>query len=575
MSNFFEQYLPKENEVDPARVEAMRALWVNFLQQRAQGVELDLSPGTVTGDHVISPLAESAAALEEAFRRFTSDLNLQNVANGVQYNCDFIKAFLGNFGVYQQSFRGSTGEVELTFDSPVTRTLSAHVLFELPGEGNEPARLLRTSSSGLIQVLPPETPTDQTLQADTYRLRRIGENRFSVTLPIHAIVASGINEGSSLASSEPIPGLTSAVLAAPLYPARDLNSLSALAKQAQTTTFSPGATSRYGLIRTIHELNPNAGYVWPVISGDPEMLRQESGHFLPRPAIDVNYRSRHPLQMKTAVVRLDKLENVEKYVGRLRLPYIPQKIVSIHWQGDQSVTPAYEIYSNSVRSEFRRGSVAKTLYEELTLRMENHPSISPALEVVDGNTRRYTWVVVTYLADPSLNQVASEFLDVAKQPAGVSLLVKGFPLVEVTSLKIYYHKRAGVFFNASEARKWIARTLNEPTQIEGFADSEIGAVVRLNGASRLHSVSYSGFVRPSVATYLLKDLTIDPMTTEDDSGLIQNSVLAPVHEFNEVSELPKESLDPNLGNDQETLLYFSEAVRSFFIQPQNIDFQEL
>jgi hypothetical protein len=53
----------------------------------------------VIGDLIVTPQAYVITALEEGVSKILSDVSLENVSNGIVYNCDFVKQYLKNFGV--------------------------------------------------------------------------------------------------------------------------------------------------------------------------------------------------------------------------------------------------------------------------------------------------------------------------------------------------------------------------------------------------------------------------------------------------------------------------------------------
>jgi len=96
--SFTEEYYPSVDEIDADALAAARVEVVSFLQPLIPDV--DLAPGTPTGEMIVSPLAMARAAADESRSRLMSDLDLANVADGIIYSCDFVRSYLGNFSVY-------------------------------------------------------------------------------------------------------------------------------------------------------------------------------------------------------------------------------------------------------------------------------------------------------------------------------------------------------------------------------------------------------------------------------------------------------------------------------------------
>lgn len=84
-TDFISTYFPDLNSIDVDVVSAARSRIDTHL--RAEFPDLDTRVNSVFGDLVITPYAYMLAAFEESMGRFMSDLDLENVSNGVIYNC--------------------------------------------------------------------------------------------------------------------------------------------------------------------------------------------------------------------------------------------------------------------------------------------------------------------------------------------------------------------------------------------------------------------------------------------------------------------------------------------------------
>ena len=104
--DFVSTYFPKPGELSAADLQSMRDRLNTF--GRIAFPDIDMRPDSVFGAYALTPLACFLAGLEEAMRRFRSDLQLGNVADGIIYDCDFVTAFLQNWAPLERSIQQST-----------------------------------------------------------------------------------------------------------------------------------------------------------------------------------------------------------------------------------------------------------------------------------------------------------------------------------------------------------------------------------------------------------------------------------------------------------------------------------
>ena len=93
-------YFPKADELTSEQLLSARTRAETVLREVYPTI--DVRPGSPLGDVVLSPFAMLIAMLEVGVQRFTSDLDLENVAAGTIYNCDFVERFIKNFAVFPQ-----------------------------------------------------------------------------------------------------------------------------------------------------------------------------------------------------------------------------------------------------------------------------------------------------------------------------------------------------------------------------------------------------------------------------------------------------------------------------------------
>lgn len=83
--DFISTYFPEVSEIDAETLKSARQRLDIFLKKKYP--DLDSRPNSLFGDLALSPFAHLVAGLEIAAGRMLSDLDLENVAAGVIYNC--------------------------------------------------------------------------------------------------------------------------------------------------------------------------------------------------------------------------------------------------------------------------------------------------------------------------------------------------------------------------------------------------------------------------------------------------------------------------------------------------------
>ena len=125
--DFINTYFPDVADVDEASLLSARQRLDTFLKQKFPN--LDTRPNSVFGDLGLSPYAYLVACHEIAMGRFMSDLDLEQVANGVIYNCDFVKKYIQNFATVDQTTLQSSGVIRLVFCNNDSYTIDRRARF--------------------------------------------------------------------------------------------------------------------------------------------------------------------------------------------------------------------------------------------------------------------------------------------------------------------------------------------------------------------------------------------------------------------------------------------------------------
>lgn len=516
--SFTDEYYPLLEEMTDAQVAAAREKVVQALQPLMPDV--DMAPGTPTGDLVISPLAVYRAGAEEANGRLMSDLDLSNVADGLIYSCDFVKAYLGNFAAYDVENLVATGLVRLTYDSPDAREISRAVRFRFGTEDDWSLRLADPDAAS-VQVL--TAGSEHTGAADTYVLAQTSSSTWAVDVPLEGVLSTPVVAGVSGTSTEVATALVGISAAIDFLSGLPSASLSDLAKMARKIAFSLTAGSRASTKALIYRNWPETNMASPVVPGDDEMQRVAAGSAmaLQAPAVDVYVRSSRDMQRETQSIRLDYVQPTvggsKVFRGVLPLLHRPSRIVSIEWSGSttDSVVSSYTTYSKSGRSDLygslHCGSRFESTYVELAPVIALGVPLVPLTDIdEDGETKQYAIFTVVYDADPLLETISSLLESPDYQPAGVDVLTKSGPLVLIDDMVITYGKQQGVKTTLSVARDKITGYVRTAGHPDPFRVTEIHDILRNSGADRIVKLEAVGRVLVSASEQLFRAAIADP-----------------------------------------------------------------
>lgn len=514
--SFTAEYYPDLADLSPAQVAASRAQVVADLQPLMPDV--DLTPGTPTGDMVVTPLAIHRAAADTANSRLMSDLDLNNVANGLIYSCEFVKAYLGNFAVYDVENLKAAGLVRLLFSSPGARSIPKTIRFRF---GTTDDWSLVTVADGATEVSILPAGSSHPGDPDTYVLAQTSATTWGVDLPVAATTLSApIVAGASGTATEVTADLVGIAAAIEFLSGLPSASLPDLARMARKIAFSLTSGSRSSTRALVYRNWPESNMVSPVIPGDEEMQRVAPGSAMTllAPAVDVYFRSARDMQRETQQIRLSYLipsgETTGVFRGRLSLLHRPSRIVGVEWSGTttESYVDSRVVFSKSDRDDLFGSLHCGTRYESLFV--EVVPVLDeqdvPRIPILEDNDGQYAIFTVTYDADPLLATVSNLLESPDYRPPGVDVLTKSGPLLLFSSIEIRYTKQAGVRTVLSAAKERIVEYLRTIGHPETFSVLPIHDITRLAGASRVASVDVAGSIFVSAADRLFRSAIADP-----------------------------------------------------------------
>jgi hypothetical protein len=514
--SFTNEYYPDLSELSADKLALARAQVVAALQPEMPDV--DLSPGTPTGDFVVTALAGYRAAAEEANSRFMSDLDLDNVANGLIYSCAFVQAYLGNFAVYDVDNLKAFGLVRLSYTSAAARTIPRTIRLRF-GTGDDWSIAVADPTASEITVLP--AGSAHTGAPDTYILSQTSATTWAVDVPAQGVLSAPIAAGAAGTSTEVSADLVGVAAAIDFLSGLPSASLPSLAKMARKIAHSLTAGSRSSTQSLVYRHWPESNMVSPIVPGDEEMQRVTPGAALAlqAPSMDVYFRSSRDMQRETQQIRLDYVvptgSSVGVFRGALALLHRPSRILGIEWSGTttESYVASKTVYSQTTRPDLygclHCGTRYEALYAEVVPIMDelDNPRIP---RLTDGEGGQYAIFTVTYDADPLLETVSSLLESPDYRPAGVDVLVKSGPLLLFDSIVVRYTKQHGVRTTLGVARDKIVDYLRTSGFPDPFRVLAIHDIVRNAGASRVISVTVGGAITPSAAARLLRDTVADP-----------------------------------------------------------------
>ena len=583
--SFTKEYYPAVAELTPAQIAAARAEEVAEL--RPAMPDVDLSPGTPTGDFVITPLALRRAVVNEAHSRFMSDLDLGNVAEGLIYSCEFVKAYLGNFGVYDVENLRAFGLVRLTFSSPNAINVERTIRFRFSTSDDWVLKVVDPDAT-YIQILAAGSTHTGNEAADTYILSQTTANTWAVDLPVEGVLSAPIEIGTAGTATEIAPTLVGIAAAVAFMSGVPSASLSDLARMARKIAFSLTSGSRASTRALVYRNWPESNMVSPIVPGDDEMQRIAAGTALAlqAPSADVYFRSARDMQRITQSIRLDYVQpsvGDKVFRGLLPLLHRASQIVSIEWSGTttESLVHSYMVFSKTDRADLYGSLHCGTRFESLYVSLV--PILGdldvPLIPLSEDGGDQYAIFTITYDADPLLETVSSLLESPEYRPAGVDVLVKSGPLLVLDDLEITYVKKQGMKTLLSVARDKIVEYLRTAGHPDDFRVTELYDIMRNAGTDKVIAVGVAGRILVSAATRLFRAVLAvdDPGDTDITADWTTNSDALYIPTFTDLDTVnnPHEIVDGEIspGGPADVWAATNRTVR-YAVDPANVRFVE-
>lgn len=566
MYNLITEYFPDIEELTTEQITAARAEVVSYL--RPKFPNQDMSPGSVFGDIYVSPCALFLAALTVAQNRFMSDLNLENVSNGVIYSCNFVESYLGNFAVKDVGSTQSSGMVRLTFSADSTYSVNKGTKFQFGTSDIFYPRLASTASD-TITILPSGSIPD--VDMNEVALVQTALRTWAVDLPLVGKMTADVARGTAGLSGLVQPALIGIAAATSFNYGLPALSLSALAEMARRTFYAASVGSRNSTRSFIFQQWPETSIASVVTSGDVEMQRSSpaSPLALAIPAVDVYYRSGLDLQLESQTVRVGYDATRRVFRGKVNFLHRPSLMVSVRPAANLELEMvSADLYCRISSNRFPGSTGCGTEFEEFWIEIVPPVNQSNVI-LVDRATDiygEYAMFTITYRADPILNAVGRTLSSADNKPIGIDVATKAGPLVVLNNLDVGYRRKPGTVVLLDTARKEIAAYVNRVGWPELFSEAPISEIMYAAGALRTQTVTYDASLSLTPAKYRF-DKTFNPSLNPDWAG--------------HAVECYRASIDTQSGmrphkvivGEGEAFAITDRNIR-YFVLPENIKFTE-
>lgn len=528
--DFIGQYVPATVELSSTVVQDCNNRLRDYLDEAFP--EVANGPGTALGDLVVNPQTYMLAAVEEGVSRVESDLRLENVAKGTVYNCDFVQAYLKNFGVDTSLEHPSSGTVRLTFSEDKDYVLDRSVQFRLQGRvysmylpNNGPFTCYST-----VSVMP--------AGVNGSRLKDTGSGMWFCDVPVVGNVGSVDIPAATTAEvsiTPPVPELAAAVALHAFTSGSEAASLQELAQKAQETIYSATLNTRNGAVRYVKSVCPFAESVFAVKNGDRELLRDLHNPLgVSAGCLDVYARTHAYEFTEQQVVKLVLNETPDAdgktwfegywdYVGQpyhlesvthdnLALAQLPHKILSINAR-DLGALAAY--------------TQAEKLYLKVENLMNGEDSAYETFKEA-GNDETYAYFRVTYQTDPLLPALAQTVENEDYRPINSDILVRGFIPVIIEEFAVVYVRKPGVVPDLAYASDEIKKYLAGVGVPHSYTDAEISRIMGEAGAQYTKRILVQARVQWTLADKVLKYGEAVDMDNPGDESIMQDVPASPV-----------------------------------------------
>lgn len=516
-------YFPKSDELTTDQLISARTRAETVLREVYPTI--DVRPGSPLGDVVLSPFAMLIAMLEVAVQRFASDLDLENVASGVIYNCDFVERFIKNFAVFPQLSLKSTGVIRLVFNVDKLYAIDRRTQFS-SGTSVFSLRLPNIDHGsvhpGILKVLPvgsiPAPNENELVLSD------LGDGTYGVEVAVEGTMDDTVLVATEFNLNITIPELVLAYAVVNFDSGNPGSSLKVLAEKTRQTFPAASLTSKTCAKSFMLKEFPDLLGASALITGDTLMLRSTANAFGVIPGrVDLYARSKQydTVYEQTIKVKYDAAN--DKYVSKLKLIANPYYVESLSVQDLDDVTVTLSqnngltIYSKS--NNFAKAPLltcAGTSYEDLWVVFDMPRYTTgvntglPRLATYTENGNQYTNFTIRFYVDPLFKYIEQRVNAADVRPAGVDVLVRPFLPILINNFSIDYSKQTGVNVLIDNARSEIYNYLRQLSYPKTYSNAKISDSMFYAGADDVIQVDIDATVLWSAADKILPDGSYDP-----------------------------------------------------------------
>lgn len=572
--DFINTYFPDVAEVDEASLLSARQRLDTFLKQKYP--DLDTRPNSVFGDLGLSPYAYLVACHEIAMGRFMSDLDLEQVANGVVYNCDFVKKYIQNFATVDQTTLKSSGVIRLVFCANNSYTIDrrARFIFNAVNEFT-----LRLANPGSLDVLPvgsvPQPYTNE------YVLKQITETEYAIDIGVVGTMTTAVVAGDVATTDYTLTDLTDIYAVTNFESGLPSESLATLAAKTREAFYTATLTTRSGAVNYLNREFPDLVAVSPILPGDTAAVRAAINPLgVANGKMDLCVQSKNFSTTVSQTLQLNYSASGSSgpaYYGKLDLIEVPQVIDSIQYAGDTTIdlgtkgpTGAITILAKSTdSSKAPLLTSAYTTYEDYWVRIVAPSASGFDFNPINGTTgQQFNYFTINYRADPLVKVVSNTLASSDLTPIGVDVLVKGYTPIYINSLLITYTKKPGVKMALDTAKTEIYNYFKTLGYNKVYSSSKIYDAMFYAGADDVVSISVNSDVQWTIADKIIPaSSTANPAGQTGFDSAYLTALTLPANVPN--------NLSATAAFESTTYSVLEARNRGYYLPLENISFSEV
>jgi hypothetical protein len=578
----FDTYLPDFSEISNEKFLEVRERIEAFYA--ANFPDVDTSPNIVVGDLIITPMAHYRAAEEIALSRFMSDLDLENVADGVIWNCDFVTEYLKNFATVDRDNLRSTGIIRLTFTEDSNVVIDRRIRFNFgTSDATSNTFNLRLNNDGPFNVVRVGQP--RLAGTNSRNLVQVAESLYVVDVPVIGVMDTQVEAGDEATIDVPLsdlPTLQSAEALVDFDFGLPPDGLPTIAKKTRDTFYSCTPNNRGGAANFISKEFPDVEVASPVLTGDFEMLRDFVNPLgVPQGKLDIHVRSSSLVD--NLIVRLKYDPVADKFRGVLDFPEVPLKLNSIAVTGNEALTfdpegsTVQTIVQTTDRVRLPLLTASYSVYQKfwISLDMPRDPNTAvPLIETVFVSGEQFADFDISYLTDPVIRPVEDAITSTKSKPVNIDIVAKGMVPIVLNDMTVVYTREGGTTVSLETAQSEIYTYLTAQVGYPRlYTDARVFDSMFFVGAKDVKEINLNGYIQFSPARYVLDDNYGDPLLDWEDA--ISNSKPVPRVDVLRSSDLKPNVLDPYIGDPtRETLYAIGDRTVGYVIEQDSIGFSE-